>query len=338
VDRASDIGEFGLIARLTSMLPRPANVIVGAGDDAAVLQLSSGKLVVATCDMFVEGVHFDLATCNASQVGWRALTASLSDIAAMGCRPLFATVSIGMPRDTLVATIEQIYGGLTDAARTHAVAIVGGDTVRSPGPIVLDVSAIGEPAADRYLTRSGARDGDLIAVTGYPGQAAAGLEIILSSASRSEGGDEALIRSHLEPEARVDHGLFLAQSDAVTAAIDLSDGVVQDLGHVCETSKLGGLIDVKKLPISRPLAEYCERHSRDPIDVCLTGGEDYELLFTIRKESEEPFIAGWREQFDLPMTVIGCMTAEFDGVRFLDGDRVELSDRAGYHHFLQRDP
>lgn len=337
MDRASDIGEFGLIARLTSMLPRPANVIVGVGDDAAVLRLSSGQIVVATCDMFVEGVHFDLATCSASQVGWRAMTASLSDIAAMGCRPLFATISIGVPRDTLVGMIEQIYGGLTDAARAQAVAIVGGDTVRSPAAIVLDVAAFGEPVADRYLTRSGARDGDLIAVTGYPGQAAAGLEIILSSARFGERGDEALVRAHLEPQARVEHGLFLAQIDAVTTAIDLSDGVVQDLGHICEMSKLGGLIDVQKLPISSPLSDYCERNSKNPIDMCLSGGEDYEVLFTIRKDREEPFIAGWRERFDIPVTVIGYMTAEFDGVQFRDGDRIVLSHRAGYDHFRQRD-
>jgi thiamine-monophosphate kinase len=338
VDRVSDIGEFGLIARLTSILPRPANVIVGVGDDAAVLQVSSSEIIVATCDMFVEGVHFDLNTCTASQVGWRAMTASLSDIAAMGCRPLFATISIAVPQDTPVGTIVQIYNGLANAARPHAVAIVGGDTVRSPAPIVLDVSAIGEPDGERYLTRSGARDGDLIAVTGYPGQSAAGLEIIMSAASRGERGDEDLVRAHLEPQARVEHGLSLAQTDAVTAAIDLSDGLVQDLGHICEMSKLGGLIDLQKLPISPPLSEYCKRHSENPVDMCLSGGEDYELLFTIRKDREKPLIADWCERFDIPMTIIGYMTAEFDGVRFRDGDRIVSSDRAGYDHFRKRDP
>ncbi len=337
MERASDIGEFGLIARLTGMLPQPANVIVGVGDDAAVLILSSGQHVVATCDMFVEGVHFDLATCSAFQVGWRAMTASLSDIAAMGCRPLFATVSIGLPQDTLVGTIEQIYGGLTEAARAHDVAIVGGDTVRSPAPVVLDVSVIGEPGADRYLTRSDAGDGDLIAVTGYPGQAAAGLEIVLSAKRPCHRGEEELVRAHLEPQARVEQGLFLAQTDAVSAAIDLSDGLSQDLGHICQMSKLGALVDLEKLPISSSLAEYCARNARNPVDICLSGGEDYELLFTVRKDREELLIAGWHERFVLPMTVIGRMTAEFAGVRFKDGDRISFGDRAGYDHFRQGD-
>ena len=333
MDQVSDIGEFGLIARLTSMLPQPANVLVGPGDDAAVVRLSSGLTVVATCDMFVESVHFDFATCRAAQVGWRAMTASLSDIAAMGCKPIFATISIGIPQDTLVGTIEQIYHGLTDAARVHAVAIAGGDTVRSPGRLVLDVSVIGEPVAGRYLTRSGACDGDLIAVTGYPGQAAAGLELLLSARRPGDRREEELVRAHLEPQARVEQGLFLAQTGSVNAAIDLSDGLVQDLGHICEMSKLGALIDIEKLPIASYLSEYCERNSKNPIEFCLSGGEDYELLFTVRKGLEEQLILGWRDRFDIAITVIGRMSAEFDGVRLKDGDRVALSKGGGYDHF-----
>ena len=331
--RVSEIGEFGLIERLTRMLPQPADVLVGAGDDAAVFKLASGRIVVATCDMFIEGIHFDLSACEPSHVGSRAMTANLSDIAAMGCKPLFATVSLGVSPDTATSVVEQIYEGLIETAGRHSAVIVGGDTVRSPERIVIDVSLIGEPVGSRYLTRSGASSGDQIVVTGYPGQSAAGLEIILSGGNREGKGEEGLVRAHLEPQARVEQGLFLAENDHASAAIDLSDGLKQDLGHVCEMSRVGAAIDLEKLPISTDLAEYCRKNSKNVARLCLSGGEDYELLFTVREDGLETFIAEWQDRFDLPATVIGRMTSEFAGVRLQDGDQSALADATGYDHF-----
>ena len=333
--RVTEIGEFGLIERLRRMLPQPADVLVGAGDDAAVFRLASGQIIVATCDMFIEGIHFDLGTCKPSQVGSRAMTANLSDIAAMGCKPRFATVSLGVSPDTPTSVVEQIYDGLIKTAGQHSAAIVGGDTVRSPERIVIDVSLIGEPAGSRYLTRSGASSGDQIVVTGYPGQSAAGLEIILSGGSPKGKGDKELVRAHLEPQARVEQGLFLAENDRASAAIDLSDGLKQDLGHICEMSRVGALIDLEKLPISTDLAEYCKKNSKNAAKLCLSGGEDYELLFTVREDGLETFIAEWQDKFDLPATVIGRMSSEFAGVRLQDGDQSALADAAGYDHFRE---
>jgi thiamine-monophosphate kinase len=333
--QVGDIGEFGLIERLTKMLPQPADVLVGAGDDAAVFKLSSGQIVVGTCDMFVEYVHFDLSTCEPSQVGWRAMTASLSDIAAMGCKPRFAMVSLGVPAETSTAVVEQIYDGLVKTAARHAAAIVGGDTVRSPERIVIDVSLMGEPAGLRYLTRSGASSGDAIVVTGHPGQSVAGLEILFSGTKLRGDGLEELVRAHLEPRARVEQGLFLAQNDRVSAAIDLSDGLAQDLGHICEMSQVGAVIDLDKLPISHHLAEYCGGNSKDAARLCLSGGEDYELLFTVREAGLEPFIAEWRGRFELPATMIGRMTSKFEGVRLRDGDEFMPADAPGYDHFRE---
>ena len=333
--RVSEIGEFGLIERLIKMLPQPAEVVVGAGDDAAVFKLASGQIVVATCDMLIEGVHFDLDTCKPFHVGSRAMTANLSDIAAMGCKPLFATVSLGLPPDTFTTIIEQIYAGLTNAAGQHSAAIVGGDTVSSPERIVIDVSLIGEPVGSRYLTRSGASSGDAIIVTGHPGQSAAGLEISLSGGNPQESCEKELVRAHLEPQARVEQGLFLAQNDHVTAAIDLSDGLKQDLGHICEMSRVGAVIDLAKLPISPYLSEYCEKNSKDAARLCLSGGEDYELLFTVREDGLTTFIAEWQGRFDLPARAIGSMTSEFAGVGLQDGDEIVLTDVAGYDHFRE---
>jgi len=333
--RVSDIGEFGLIERLTRMLPQPADVLVGAGDDAAVFKLASGQIVVATCDMFVEGIHFDLSICEGSQVGWRVMTASLSDIAAMGCKPLFATVSLGVPPETSTSVIEQMYHGLTSAAGRHSAAIVGGDTVRSPERIVMDISLIGQPVGSSYLTRSGASSGDAIVVTGHPGQSVAGFEILFSGMKLRGSGLEGLVRAHLEPQARIEQGLFLAQDDRATAAIDLSDGLAQDLGHVCEMSQVGAVIDLEKLPISPYLAEYCGKNSKQAARLCLSGGEDYELLFTVREDGLETFIAEWQGRFDLSATVIGRMTSEFAGVRLQDGDQSGLADAAGYDHFRE---
>jgi len=331
--RVDEIGEFALIERLARMLPQSANVLVGPGDDAAVFKLSSGQTMVATCDMLIEGVHFDLTGCSPSQVGWRAMTASLSDMAAMGCNPLFAIVSIGMPADTAISDVEQIYVGLTQAAQEHSAAIVGGDTARSPQGIVIDVSLIGEAVGSRYLTRSGASEGDAVIVTGFPGQSAAGLEIALSGRNPHGNDEEQLVRAHLAPRARVEQGLFLARSDNVGAAIDLSDGLVQDLGHICEMSQLGALIDVVKLPISSHLAKYCERKAKSAATCCLSGGEDYELLFTVRGGCLESFLSGWRGEFGLPATVIGYMTSEFTGVRLENATDIPLCRITGYDHF-----
>lgn len=333
--RVTDIGEFGLIERLRRMLPQRADVLVGVGDDAAVFRLASGQIVVATCDMFIEGIHFDLSTCEPSQVGLRAMTANLSDVAAMGCRPLFATVSLGVPPDTSTSVVEQIYDGLIRIAGQHSTAVVGGDTVRSPERIVIDVSLIGEPVGSVYLTRSGALSGDQIVVTGHPGQSAAGLEIILGGGSPKGRIEKELVRAHLEPQARVEQGVFLAENDSVSAAIDLSDGLKQDLGHICEMSRLGALIDIERLPISSDLAEYCSKNSKNAAKLCLSGGEDYELLFTIRGDGLETLIPEWQSRFDLPATVIGRMTSEFADVRLQNGDQSMLADAAGYDHFRQ---
>ncbi len=332
MERVSDIGEFGLIQRLTRMFLRPPDVVVGAGDDAAIFKLTSGQLVVATCDMLIEEVHFDLGAYSATHAGWRAMTASLSDVAAMGCKPRFATVSIGVPQDAAVLTVEEIFVGLTNAAKEHSAAIVGGDTVKSPEKIVIDVFMIGEPVGSRYLTRSGASDGDVVVVTGYPGRSAAGLEILFSGRA-PEGGEEELVRAHVEPYARVEQGLFLAQNESVGAAIDLSDGLAQDLGHICEMSRFGAVIDVEKLPISSHLAQYCERNGRNAPGLCLSGGEDYELLFTVREDNLEALLAGWQEQFDVPATAIGHVTSKREGVRLENPDDIAVNDIAGYDHF-----
>jgi thiamine-monophosphate kinase len=332
MERVSDIGEFGLIQRLTGMFLRPPDVIVGAGDDAAVFKLTSGQLVVATCDMLIEGVHFDLGAYSATHAGWRAMTASLSDVAAMGCKPRFSTVSIGVPQETPALTVEEIFIGLTNAAKEHSAAIVGGDTVKSPERIVIDVFMIGEPVGSRYLTRSGASDGDVIVVTGYPGQSAAGLEILLSGRA-PDGGEEDLVRAHLEPHARVEQGLLLAQNERVGAAIDLSDGLAQDLGHICEMSRLGAVIDIEKLPISSQLTQYCEKNDKNAPGLCLSGGEDYELLFAVHENNLEALLAGWREQFDVPATAVGRMTSKREGVHLENPGDIAINDIAGYDHF-----
>jgi len=333
MEQVNDIGEFKLIERITKLLPQTASVVVGPGDDAAIYKLSSGQIVAVTCDMLIEGIHFDLNACLAGDVGWRAMTASLSDIAAMGCKPLLATISIGMPQNTPVATVEQIYDGLARAAREHAVAIVGGDTVKSPERIVIDVSMIGEPVSSKYLTRSGASDGNAIVVTGYPGQSAAGLEIALSCTKFARLYEKELLKAHLEPCARVEQGLLLAQNTGVTAAIDLSDGLVQDLGRICEMSHLGAVVDVKKLPVSPHLAEYSRTKGENAMKFCLSGAEDYELVFTVHPDSLDQVLADWQNKFDVLATAIGYMTNELSTVHLENADEITLNDTAGYDHF-----
>jgi len=319
-----EIGEFGLIHRLGQMLPAAPAVIEGIGDDCAVLRVFDRKLL-ASCDLLVEDVHFERRNTSPEDVGWKAATASLSDVAAMGGAPLFALVALACPADTDVAFIEGLYHGLSDAVWQAGAAVVGGDTTASPERITLDVTVLGEVIGNRYLPRHGAQVGDLLGVTGCLGRSAAGLLAL------AKGHDAPVLAdAHRHPVARLAEGQWLSACPQAHAMIDVSDGLIQDVGHLAEAAKMGVDVDPERLPIDPDLGRYCEAQGLDPLDFMLTGGEDYELAFAIAPDDAESCLNRFRREFRTPITLVGAFTDAWHGVR-VAGEPPPA--RGGFDHF-----
>jgi thiamine-monophosphate kinase len=261
-------GEFELIALFTRALPLAGGgVVLGPGDDAAVLRPRPGEDLVATVDAVVEGVHFDRRT-PAPDVGWKSLAVNLSDLAAMGARPVAALVALALPRGARLRDVQGLARGLGACARAHRIAVAGGNVTRAD-VLSVTITALGAVPRGRALLRAGARPGDLVLVTGTLGDAALGLR---------RGASPALVRRQRRPTPRVAAGLALAP--IARAAVDVSDGLVQDLGHLCHASGVGARIGVADLPLS-PAYRRAAARLADPFAPALAGGEDYELVLAI---------------------------------------------------------
>lgn len=323
-----EVGEFGLIDRLARRLPGGSGVIVGIGDDTAVLQLSPNAQLLATCDGQVEGVHFLRDGTPPRDLGHKALAVNLSDVAAMGGRPRWALVALTLPPDLEVEWIEALYDGMGDLASAHGVGVVGGNVARTTGPIVVDVTLLGEVPPGARMTRDVARPGDAILVTGWPGESAGGLRLILEPELRArvaESDADLLLDRHRRPTPRVAEGQRLGQAGVVTAAIDVSDGLAADLGHLLADNGVGATLDAAALPVSSSLRRLAEAIGRDALGFVLHGGEDYELLFTCPPErlGELPIVA----------TRIGTIDRE-PGMRLRRADgSVEPLAARGHDHF-----
>ncbi|MDP6775710.1 MAG: thiamine-phosphate kinase [Candidatus Latescibacteria bacterium] len=277
-----DIGEFGFINRIAEKgLTREEDVVCGIGDDCAVLPLDAHRVLLLTTDLMVEDVHFRLGATSPQDLGYKLLAVNLSDVAAMGGDPREAVVSVAAPTDLDLAHLDGLYDGLHECAERFRTNIVGGDTTRSPGPLVLNLALTGEASSDCVLTRSGARPGDLVYASGTLGDSAGGLALVLGEEAQiHRAAREHLLRRHHRPEPRVELGKRLAASGAVTAMIDLSDGVASDLQHICERSEVSAVVEEARVPLSPPLRGFCRSTGTDPMAPALSGGEDYELLFT----------------------------------------------------------
>jgi thiamine-monophosphate kinase len=270
-------GEFDLISRyFTARGTDRPDVAIGVGDDGAVLRVPDGSELVVVADTIVSGVHF-LTDADPADVAYRALAVNLSDLAAMGAKPAWATLALTIP-DMDEAWVEPFAAAFDALARAHGVALVGGDTTR--GPLAVTVQAMGLVPVGQALRRSGARVGDLIYVTGWPGDAAAGLAL-LQGRLTGRGADRAwLVRRFLRPEPRVEMGVRLR--GVASACVDVSDGLAADLGHIAAASGVGAILRADALPLSRALyavaGEECAR------EFALGGGDDYELVFTVPQE------------------------------------------------------
>ena len=324
--KVSELGEFGLIELLAQIATKSRGeaLLVDIGDDAAAWH-APASIQLATTDALIQDVHFTLSLTTWSELGWKALAVNLSDIAAMGGTPKYALVSLGLPPDTEVEDVAQLYQGMAELARRYDVAIAGGDVVTAP-LVVLSVAVIGTAESD-VLTRSAVAPGDRIAVTGYLGASGAGLVMLKKGLQLDEETTTCLREAHLKPYPRVAEGQVLAQH-GVRAAIDLSDGLVSDLAKVCKASNVGARLFCHQIPI-HPLVR--KSFGDDCLNLALSGGEDYELLFTGRIEVMDRV----RGLMPCPLSVIGEIVSEEPGkVRLFDEQGKEIGiERGGWEHF-----
>ena len=330
-----------------SSIPQPASLVRGIGDDAAVFKLLAGNDVVVSTDLLVEDVDFRRDTTRPDLLGHKALAVSLSDVAAMGARPLWALLSIGVPDAVWNSEfLDSFYSGFFELANRYAVTLVGGDVSRTPDKIVIDSILVGETTKAGALFRSGAAPGDQIFVTGFLGDAAAGLRLIERGArlpSRTDQSAQAnsevehhrleyLLRRQLQPEPRVGWGLLLGERQLASAMIDISDGLSSDLNHLCAESKVGALIDAAGIPIDPLVTELSGRRALDPLMLALHGGEDFELLFTVKPE----IVARLPARVDgVSLTHIGEIKEAAHGVLISEGSRTWNLEPGGWEHFKE---
>jgi len=335
--RVADLGEHALLARLLARLPRTSpTVLVGPGDDAAVLAPVRNERLVVTTDAVVEGVHFSRAFSTPADIGHKALAVNLSDLAAMGATPRWALLSLILPGSWPVADVEEMVDGLAALANQHGVAVVGGNITRTDGSLVVDVTAGGEAAPRKWLTRSGAKAGHEIYVSGSIGGAAAGLEMLNTRSDRgSHIGDEDCVARHRRPEPRVRLGIAMARAKAARAAMDLSDGLADALKQVASASGVGLRVDAEKLPIDAGARDWWSSRGIDPVIAAVRGGDDYELLFSVAAKSGGALRSVARHVSDPPLTKIGVFTKDPRELVIVRGGKEEALPE-GFEHFAHR--
>jgi thiamine-monophosphate kinase len=312
------LGEFELIDLFTRDLPAVGEgVRIGVGDDAAVVEPPRGEWLVATVDAVVEGVHFGPGF-SPEDVGWKSLAVNLSDLAAMGARPLWALVALGVPRGADPARLARVGAGLARCAAAHRVAVVGGN-VTAARELSLTVTVLGGVRRGRLLTRQGARPGDVLLVSGTLGDAALGLEPEAAPALR---------RRQRRPVPRLELGRALC--GIATACIDLSDGLLQDLGHLCDASRVGARVRLDRLPLSRAY-RAATRGRRDSWAAAATGGEDYELLVAVPARKVPAALAAARGA-GTRLTVVGEVVAGAGVAALRPDGRPYRPRRAGHDH------
>lgn len=322
-----EIGEFALIAAVKEMAAQGEGVIKGIGDDAAVLRPCPGMVSLATTDLLLEGVHFKLEYTDPYRLGRKAAAVNLSDIAACGGIPRAMLVSLAIAPDAELAFVQSLYKGMLEQAQEFKVALVGGDTSQGDR-LLISITLMGEAEEGKIVYRAGAKKGDLIFVTGTVGDAALGLQQLKKG--KKEGG---LVQQHLTPVPRVKEGQAIARQGLATAMIDISDGLVADLGHIAEASQVGAEVRLSRLPISEEYRKEVKAYSPDPYALALTGGEDYELLFTSAPEKEQA-VGKLARELGIPITAIGEVVAVAQGVTIYgEGDKEYPIAQRGHDHF-----
>jgi thiamine-monophosphate kinase len=337
--RIGELGEFGVIERIARFLPGGGDsVIVGIGDDVAVLRTSGENYLLATCDIQVEDVHFIRSVTTPYQLGRKAIAINLSDIAAMGGQPSWALVSLALPPDTRVEFVDELYRGMMDQLGDAGASLVGGNLSKIEHAMVIDVFLLGQAKAGQFLCRKGAREGDLILVTGALGDSRAGLELLRTpKLAVSDRARRQVSTAHLTPQPRLIEGRILAETGLVHAMLDVSDGTLGDLRHICDASGVGVEIWPADLPISAAAREVAAAAGENVVDWALTGGEDYELLFTVAPADSSRLQQELEARSGTPARVIGRILPAAAGtrLRYADGEVKSHVASTGWDHFQE---
>jgi thiamine-monophosphate kinase len=352
----ADVSERELVARIQQQLPpTPPWVLVGIGDDAAIVEPERNRVEVLTVDAVVEGVHFDRAFVPPDAIGHRALAVNLSDLAAMGAAPRLALLSMALPSTLPLADFDGVVSGLTSLAAAHRLQVVGGNLTRSPGPLVIDVTLAGTVKRRQALTRGGAKPGDDLYVSGAIGAAAAGLALLrkvvghqssvvspqstedlrrrlMTDDSRLTPDDWRLMTAYLTPEPRIRLGLLLGRNRAASACVDLSDGLADGVRRIAESSGVGVIVDASLLPIDPAARAFFEAQRRDPVEASLEA-DDYELLVAVRPRARGRLAAAIRHG-GAPLTRIGrCTEDRAITLRHSGAEATDAALPTGYTHF-----
>ena len=316
--KIKDIGEFGLIERIKNNVQLYSkDVVVGIGDDAAVLKYDKNDYLLFASDMLAENVHFSLNYSTPKQIGMKAIEQNVSDIAAMGGIPKFALISLALPNDINIDFVDRLYNGINKELKKYTISIIGGDVVQSK-MLIIDVALIGF-VEKRYLAlRSNAKVSDLIFCSGDVGKSAVGLELLRSNINGKS------IKKHLEPECRLSLSRRLVKI-GINSMIDVSDGVASEVRHICQESGVGAVVYSGKIPISKNTINDSKKIKKNPLDFALYGGEDFELIFTASKNKLKRL-----KKYDV--SVIGEIVDRKYGIKLIQGNK-KLDLQSGFDHF-----
>jgi thiamine-monophosphate kinase len=329
------LGEFGLIHRIEKKFrTNNSSIIMGMGDDAAVINPSRGKFLLFSTDTLREDIHFRKDYSSFYDIGWKSVAVSISDIAAMGGTPRYLLLSLAIPGKTSVKDLDNLLKGIKDISERYNVSLIGGNVSRANSGITIDTTVIGEVTKKGGVKRSGALTGDLIYVTGSVGGSAIGMELLKGSVKNA--CSKSVISNHLRPVPRVKEGQIIRTHRLATAMIDISDGLLSDLGHVCEQSMVGACIYSNLIPLPEVPDSLKKWLAKDPLFYALYGGEDYELLVTVRKRNRDR-LEDIFEREGLKITYIGEVASKDTGISIIDekGKKKKVNP-AGYDHFTRQ--
>lgn len=335
-----DIGEFGLTHRIHKLLHKEGiqtpGVTLGVGDDTASFLPRPGYELLVTCDCLVEGRHYLPDHITPQDLGRRAMAVNISDVGAMGGQPLYALVSLGLKADTLIADVETMYRGFITELKPFEASVIGGNITKTEDANFIDITLIGEVEQGKLIRRSTAQTGDVILVTGYPGQAAAGFQLLLRSQPTEDLKDHPLVSAYNTPTHRAREGQAIAHSGYATAMIDTSDGFVADLGHICQESRVGAVLIQKKLPISKDLRQAAIKLGKDPYELFLQESDDYELIITCPPDHVDKIRSAVSAVSNVPVSEVGRITDTVGDIQLNlpDGTQCRIP-LVGWDHFAK---
>ena len=335
-------GEFGLIRRIHDLLAKEGgdaqDICVGMGDDAASVNPPEGQELLITCDCMVEGRHYLSDQITAYDLGRRAMVSNISDIGAMGGVPLYALVSLCLKRTTAVSDVEALYRGFLAELNPLGAVIIGGNLTESAHHDLIDITLVGCVERGGSIRRSTAKPGDAVMVTGYPGEAFAGLQVLLENRSANDLQDHPLVKAYHTPCHRAREGRAVAKTGLATAMIDTSDGFLGDLGHICEQSGVGASVIEAELPVSDALKKSADEWNKDAWTLVLQDSDDYELVITCAPSDVAQVKAAIASVSDVVVSEVGYVTDAAYGMTLIRSDGTKQTmETTGWDHFAREE-